>query len=478
MLELFLELRTGAAGDMLLSALVAAGADKAKIVEGLEKLGIDGWKLEFSEVIRSGISSTYALVHDHTPESGHSHDKEEKNGHHHSESHEQVHGHTHDHAQHHEHEHGQKKHGPLGHNHGHSHNHDAGHCHDAHGGHHTNKHVHEHGHGLHGRHLKDMLAIVGRAPFSVTVCQRAEQIFRLLAEAEGRVHGKSPDEVHFHEVSGIDTIIDVFGVCLALDLLGIEKVVSTPVSVGAGTVKCAHGVMPVPAPATQEILKLCNIPYTPGPVEKELLTPTGAAILGVVCSGYSGAPTGVVKAVGYGAGMADFADYPNVVRASVIESVVLGGSGCKPYKEDEVVEIRALVDDATGEELGAVMETCLGAGALDVSYLNAVMKKSRPGVEMVAMCSEDNKDAVIAAIFKSGITLGLRWNKVRRYLLERKETTVSVLGDKVAVKCGYYGGKVVSVKAEYDDCLRVSQASGKSLSEVRRLAEQEAAAGF
>lgn len=460
MKELFWELSMGAAGDMLLASLVSAGIDKERLLADLGKLNVDGWSLEFEPVMRCGISSVKAEVTDHTDESAHNH-----GGHKHDHEHKHSHEHEHKHH-HHEHNHGHS------HGHNHDHSHDKNHAHEhSHGGHSHGGNSHEgHSHAEHshgGRHLKDMLQIAEQAELPDSVCQRASKIFTLLAEAEGKVHGKSPYEVHFHEVSGIDTIIDVFGVCLALEQLQPQKIVCSTVSVGSGTVKCAHGVMPVPAPATLEILKMRGIPYSSGPVAKELLTPTGAAILGVVCDEFADSCAGRLIASGYGAGTADFPEHPNAVRAMLFESA-------DNIDGDTVTEIRAVIDDAGGEEVGAVIDGVLAAGAVDAYTLAASLKKSRPGYELVVLCHADKFRAVSEFILKSGITLGLRYNKLQRKILERKIMTVRVMDTDIRVKAGLYQGQVVSLKAEYDDCYRLSCESGDNIANIRRLANQAA----
>ncbi len=467
MAELFWELSTGAAGDMLLASLLAAGADEARLLEGLRGLQVSGWRLQTRRVQRCGIGGLQVLVEDLTHADAHTqaeHPEDPGDG-----EEDSCGGQGHPVAQ-------GRIHPVPEHTGGHSHSRHAqaeqgcGHIGDLH---HGKESGHSHDHAGAHRHLADLLAIVRDAPLPPRARERAQRVFRLLAEAEGRVHGKPPEEVHFHEISGIDTLIDVCGVCLALELLPVARIVASPVATGSGHVHCAHGILPVPAPATLEILQACRIPFCAGDVQKELLTPTGAALLGVLVDEFAPCPAGTVLACGYGAGGRDFASRANVVRAVLVESSDPAADcdqSAGGVLQDAVIEYRAVLDDATGEEAGRVLELCYAAGALEAYFLPAVMKKSRPGYELVILAPADACGGVEAAVFGSGLTLGMRKNRLQRVILPREQETVTLEGEPVRVKIGRHAGRVVFVKPEYDDCVRISEKTGIALREIRQRA--------
>lgn len=455
MRELYLELGCGAAGDMLLAALRGAGANLGLIGMDLLKLGVEGWRIAERPVVRCGISAMLIEVEDLTAA-------------HHIQHGSHPHPHPHKHPHEHEHCHGHEH--PHPHKHGHEHEH--GHSHEA-----PDAHTHSHSHGAH-RHLADMLELAEKAPFSITVKARAAEVFTLLAEAEAHVHGTTPDKVHFHELSGIDTIIDVFGVLLALESLGVDRVSASPVATGSGYVQCAHGKMPVPAPATAEILRRKAIPHHPGAQARELLTPTGAALLGVLCTRWGASPAGIVRASGYGAGSADFPDQANVVRAllyQINEAPVTAMNATAQAGGDTVIEYRACLDDISGEEAGEVLARCYEAGALEAYFTPLTTKKSRPGFELTVLSAADSCAAIEKAILGGGWTLGLRRREAARIVLAREQTTVRVEGHEIRVKRGYYEGRAVFCKAEYDDCARAAAALGLPLREVRSLALRQLA---
>lgn len=465
MKQLYLDLACGAAGDMLLAALIDAGADFNEIMIQLRKLPLADWDMTREKTVRSGISASYINVIDNSASSN-SHAHHHNHAHYHKSAEESDHTHEHHHADPHDHEHK--------HDHSHHHEHctetevEHGHSEAEHHLEHDHAHGHDHHHEGPHRYLKDMLELLDSADLPQRAKQRASDVFTLIAQAEGKVHGKPPTEVHFHEVSGIDTMIDVTGVCLALELLEVEHVYASKVATGSGHVHCAHGTMPVPAPATQEILLEAGIPYQSGPVEKELLTPTGAALLAVICDDFCTLPEGKALGVGYGAGKADFPNYPNTVRAILYDNTSEQLS--EPVQSDTVIEIRASIDDMTGEEAGELLNDCYRAGALEAYYLPAIMKKSRPGFEMVAICTPAMAEKIEYAIFKSGATLGLRKRQYQRSILRRKEITVDIDGHAIHVKAGYYANDLVSLKAEYSDCHHAAQTTGMPFREIRQKA--------
>ena len=294
--------------------------------------------------------------------------------------------------------------------------------------------------------------------------RRAQLVFSRLAAAEGRLHGLPPEEVHFHEVGGLDALVDVVGTCLALETLDIGSVFASPVALGSGTVKTAHGLLPVPAPAVVELLKEAPVHGTPD--RAELTTPTGAALLAGLAEGFGPAPAMIVTASGYGAGTLELDGRPNLLQ------VVIGDRqpGALPGpRRQELLVVEANVDDVTGEVLGHTIEALMGAGALDAWLVPVVAKKGRPG-HIVSFLAEPAFVADLAAVLveETG-TLGFREHRVARSALAREVVEVEVRGMPVRVKAGPY-----RVKAEYDDCARVGAELGLALTEVARLAEEAA----
>jgi len=309
-----------------------------------------------------------------------------------------------------------------------------------------------------------MLEVLDKVTTSASTKDRAGRVFRLLAETEAGIHGADPQTVHFHEVSGVDTLVDVIGVCLALERLGVASVSCSPLPVGTGTVECAHGTLPLPAPATLAILTRFQIPFAQTEVPAELVTPTGAALLAVLAGGFGPCPPLAANAVGYGAGARELAGRPNVVRA------VLGETASETADRDTVVELRTAIDDMTGEQIGYLLQQCLAAGALDAYATPATMKKSRPGVELTVLAPPAKAEAVKGCLFAQSTTFGVREAQVGREMLAREHVTVDVLGEQVRVKVGKRGGVPVTAQAEFEDCRKAAEARRVPLSRVFALA--------
>ena len=297
------------------------------------------------------------------------------------------------------------------------------------------------------------------------VRQRAQTVFARLAAAEGRLHGVPVDEVHFHEVGGLDAIVDVVGTCLALESLDVASVCSSPVALGNGTVKTAHGLLPVPAPAVIELLK--DVPVYGSAQTVELATPTGAALLAGLAEYFGPLPPVIVAASGYGAGTRELEGAPNVLQ--VVVGDLQTGAGRGPGWLQELVVVEANVDDVTGEVLGHTIEALMGAGALDAWLVPVVAKKGRPG-HVVSFLAEPAKIAALAGVLveETG-TLGYREHHVTRAALDREMVEVEVRGVAVRVKAGPH-----RVKAEYEDCARAATILGLPIAEVARLAERAA----
>ncbi len=309
------------------------------------------------------------------------------------------------------------------------------------------------GHSYRG--LRDITDLINSSRLSRRVKDLSSAVFEDIAVAEAKVHGCKVDDIHFHEVGAIDSIIDIVGVAIGLEYLGIEKVISTPVPAGSGWIKTSHGTVPIPAPATIEILK--GVPVCPSPVKEEVVTPTGAAILKRVSDGFGGVPDMVVEAIGYGVGSKDFKEIPNLFRIVV---------GRTEETIDKVVVLETNVDDMDPQIFDYFMHRLLDAGAIDVFLVSVQMKKGRPGVLLKVLCNDANKDRFMDMIFEETTTLGIRVYPVDRYCLEREEEIVSTNYGQVSIKVSYRDGRRFNIKPEYEDCRRLAREKGVPLKKV------------
>ncbi len=313
---------------------------------------------------------------------------------------------------------------------------------------HSEHHVH--------RRLGDIVKIINDAKLSKPVKARSIAVFTKLAEAEAKVHGTTVDKIHFHEVGAVDAIIDIVGTVFALETLGIEKVYAGSLRTGHGMIKCAHGAMPIPAPATAELLT--GIPYMHGEIEKELLTPTGAALLATLCDGFGDRPAGFVsEKTAYGAGGWDL-DIPNVLRTEV------GHFQCLEISDLLVLETN--IDDCSPQIFDYAMERLFKAGALDVWLTPIQMKKNRPAVTLSVLAPAALQEEIEKIIFTETTTIGIRRYPVQRTAAERREETVSTPWGSVRVKISSMNGKLCSVTPEYDDCRKLAAANDVSLKDV------------
>ncbi len=420
----------GAAGDMLMGALLELIPDREAFLAEMNALGLPGVRVAAEPAVKCGVTGTHMRV---TVDGGEEtsvdvHD----DGHHDDHDHEHHHDHDHDHEHHHDHDH-------------------------------DHEHYHDHDHG-HGRHhhtsLGDVEALIAGLPVSDAVKGHAAAVYRLIADAESRVHGRPVDEVHFHEVGTLDALADVVGVCLLMERIGAKRICASAVHVGSGHVRCMHGVLPVPAPATALILE--GIPTYGGAVEGELCTPNGAALLRHFAQSFGDQPVMAVSKIGYGMGMKDF-PRANCVRAFLGESA--GG-------REPLACLECNIDDMTGEDIGFAMERLFEAGARDV-YTQAIgMKKSRPGVMLSCICMPEDADALAALMFRHTTTLGVRRRDCARYYLERRAETVETAFGPVRVKTAA-GSGVTKSKAEYEDLARIARERGMSLAEVREAIRNE-----
>ena len=415
MKTLYLDLGMGAAGDMLTAALLELLPHPEEMMKKLNALDLPGVEFRNEVMAKCGINGTHMTVTVHGEE---------------EEAHDE---HVHDH-----------------HDHNHDHHHD--HDHEDHD-HEDHDHHHHHYSSMHDiEHLvRDHLNV------SDKVKQDVLAVYQLIAEAESHAHGVPVSEIHFHEVGTMDAVADITAVCMLMEAIGADEVVASPVHVGSGHVRCAHGILPVPAPATAYILK--DVPMYGGRIQGELCTPTGAALLKHFVTRFGDMPVMKAEAVGYGMGKKDF-EFANCVRA------ILGET---ENRSDMVYELSCNVDDMTGERIGFAMDRLFELGALDVFTQSIGMKKSRPGILLSVLCREEKREEIVKGIFRYTTTIGIREQKMNRYVLERDvdevETSYGVIRRK-----NVHGYGVSRSKLEYDDLAKAAAAGGVSIAEV----EQEA----
>jgi len=309
-------------------------------------------------------------------------------------------------------------------------------------------HHHEH------TSITEIMAFIDSVPLDEAIRENARKVYSIIAEAESRVHGHPMENVHFHEVGSLDALADVLSVCALMHELAPERILASEVNVGSGTVRCAHGILPVPAPATELILR--GVPIYSGQIRSELCTPTGAALLKYFVRKFGAMPTMQIENAGCGTGKKNF-ECANVVRAFIGETANDG---------EEIIELACNLDDMTPEELAFAMEELFSLGALDVYFTNIGMKKSRPGVKLTCMCREKQREQMLECIFKHTTTLGVREYACKRYELGRSEKAVRTQDGEVRVKISS-GYGVVREKAEYEDLAAIARKSGKTIAQIR-----------
>ncbi len=423
MKTLYLECSMGAAGDMLTAALLELTDDKQAFVNQMNALGLPGVHVSAEAAVKCGITGTHMKV----TVDGEEEESEDVHEHEHPQDHEHEHHHEHEHEHHHEHD---RDHHDHGHEDGHEHHH-------------------------HHASLQDIEGIIGSLPVSDRVKADAKAVYALIAEAESAAHGRPVSEIHFHEVGTMDAVADVVAVCLLMEKLSPDQVIVSPVHVGSGYVRCMHGILPVPAPATALILR--DVPTYGGQVQGELCTPTGAALLKHFATRFGDRPVMKTQAIGYGMGKKDF-ERANCVRAFLGES---------EGEREAITKLECNLDDMTGEDISFAMERLFEAGARDV-YTQAIgMKKSRPGVLLCVVCLPEDADRLAEIMMKHTTTLGIRRQDMSRYVLSRSvETVPTSLGD-VRVKHAR-GMGVDREKPEYEDLAALAARHSLSLEQVRR----------
>lgn len=318
----------------------------------------------------------------------------------------------------------------------------------------------------HGRHFKDIKLIIEQAKMSESAKSKAFNIFKRIGLAEAKIHNKTIENIHFHEVGGIDSIIDILGAAWGVEELGIEKVFASTPNEGKGTIQCVHGIFPVPAPATLEILK--GITFQQIDVPHELITPTGAAILTEFSSQYGTMPPLTIEAIGYGLGSRELKNRPNALRAVLGQSISDNEISRKTIEEDTIYQITTNIDHLSSETLGYLSDLIMKKGALDVALIPITMKKSRPAYQLQVLVDIGKECEIAQTIFLETGTLGLRIEKVERMKLYRESETTLLDGDTVRLKLAYLDGEIIRVAPEYDDCQKLAQKTGKTLATIQR----------
>jgi uncharacterized protein (TIGR00299 family) protein len=319
------------------------------------------------------------------------------------------------------------------------------------------------------RSLGAILEILEKSELAARVRERASAIFRRLGEAEARVHDVPLEKIHFHEVGAVDAIVDIVGACVGSEALGIEKFACSALNVGGGTVKMAHGVLPVPAPATANLLQ--GRPTYSNGVLRELVTPTGAAIVATLCEAFGPQPAMAVGAIGYGAGTADLEGQPNVVRIMVGEVVGVGKEkGTQPglavLLDEEIAVVEANLDDMNPQIYGYFLEKALGMGALDVYTTPVQMKKNRPGTLLTVLCRPGDTQGLMSLIFAETTTFGVRSYRAQRRVLPREWVSVGTEFGEVRIKVSRVNGRILHVAPEFEDCKRAAEEKGVPLQRV------------
>jgi len=387
----------GISGDMNLAALINLGVDESALIAELKKLSLDGWEIKTSIASQNGISGTRLDVVCH---------------HHHSE--------------------------------------------DCDGSHH---HEHKHHHHEH-RSFADIKKIISDSKLSDYVKEKSLAIFETIAKAEATVHEKNLDEVHFHEVGALDSIVDIVGAAICTELLNVENFVSTSVELGGGTVRCQHGILPVPAPATAIIAK--KFPSKIGGENHECTTPTGAAIIATLCDSYNEALNGKILATGIGVGHREGKILPNILRVMLVDTKEKSSE-----KFESIYELSANIDDMTSEHIGFLCEKLFESSALDVWQESIVMKKNRLSIKVCALTKEDNVEKLRAVFFENSTTLGIRQKKIERYSLPRKLESFESSYGKVQFKISEFNG-VKRAKPEFEDCKKIAEKNKISIEVITK----------
>ena len=414
MKTLYLDIFSGISGDMFVGALLDLGVDAHQFEHELAKLHLDGYHLHISRQQKSGIAGTKFDVHledDHYHEHGHG---------------------THSHQ-----------------DHGHSHGHEHHHCDEC--------------------TFAEIKRLISESKLSDWTKGKSIAVFQRIANAEGAIHGKPPEQVHFHEVGAVDSIVDIVGGCVALEMLGKPRVLAAPVVEGTGWIDCAHGRFPIPAPATLAILGACGAAVTQSDEPHELVTPTGAALLAEFAETFAPMRGLVAEKIGFGIGTRENKTRPNVLRAVLGTEFSVHSPQSKvelDWEKDTIAVLETNLDDISSEILGDFVERALTAGALDVFHTPIQMKKNRPGVLLTILCDEVDADKFSEMLLRETSAFGVRRHVAERRKLRREFTQVKTSFGEVTVKLGKLGGKIVQAAPEFESCKKLADQAKVPLKQV------------
>ncbi|MGZ4973882.1 MAG: nickel pincer cofactor biosynthesis protein LarC, partial [Limisphaerales bacterium] len=434
MKTLYLDIFSGISGDMFIGAMLDLGVDFHQFEHELEKLQVDGYHLHTKRAKRFQIEGTKFDVHVQH-EHDHSHDHEHGHEHHH---------HDDDPAHEHEHEHGHHHHDHDDHHHAHD---LEGHTHGP-----THSHTHED-----QRTYAQIKELITNSKLSPWVKEKSLAVFQRIAVAEGKIHGMPTEKVHFHEVGAVDSIVDIVGACIALEMLGKPRVLASPVVDGSGWIDCAHGRFPIPAPATLEILAARGIAITQTDEPHELVTPTGAALLAEFVEQFGPMQNFKPDRIGFGVGGRDNKTRPNVVRA-MLGDWSAESLSAHDWETDTIAVLETNLDDITAEILGQFVERALSQGALDIFHTAIQMKKNRPGVLLTVLCASTDADKFSELILRETTAFGVRRSICERRKLRREFTTVKTQYGEVQIKLGKLDGKIVQASPEFESCKKLAVA--------------------
>lgn len=437
---LYLDCSSGISGDMTVAALLDLGASEQRLREALSTLPAHGFDVAVTRVRKSGLDACDFDVRLDAAHENHDHDMAWLYGHLDASDHEHAHEHAHEH----EHEHSAE------HDHAHAHHH----------------HHHEH------RSLADVCAIIDASAMSERAKKLARAVFGKLAEAEAKAHGATPESVMFHEVGAIDSIVDICSTAICLDDLDVTEVIVSSLAEGHGTIRCAHGIMPVPVPAVVNLCQAAGIALAPAPVTGELVTPTGAAIVAALRTDSALPASYAIERVGYGAGKRAYENCSGVLRAVLIASADSDDAGDGDHST--VTKLESDLDDCTGEALGRVIELLMAAGAREAHAIPIVMKKGRPGYQLEVICDGELAPALERIIFENTTTIGIRSMDMRRHALPRTPGGIETPYGRVATKLVVMPDGNVRAYPEYSSVVEACERTGASFQDVFRATQAAA----
>lgn len=442
MKSLYLECNAGISGDMLVAALLDLGADKEALDKALQSIPAKGFEYKISRVSKAGVDCCDFDVILDEKHANHDHDMAFLHGN----GDAVVHSHEHHHEHEHEHEH----------EHHHDHEHEHEHSHVPHEHHHHHEH----------RGLQEVIAIIDATDMSAAAKKLALKIFDIIADAEAKAHAVEKNAVHFHEVGAIDSIVDIVAIAVCADSLGVENVIVPELCEGRGTVRCQHGVLPVPVPATANIMQRFGFNVRLLPVQGEFVTPTGAAAVAALMTTDELPQSFKILGIGLGAGKRQY-ERPSILRALLIEDNAQkkNSVNSNALQTDCICQLQSDIDDCSGELLGYMLERLLAAGALDAHYQPVFMKKSRPAWELTVICREEDRAKLEALIFAETTTIGIRRARLERTVLPRKRDVLhTAYGDVVVKRCQLQDGERYYV--EYDSAVKLAQEQGVPLQDI------------